>query len=284
MTDGGRIRRRCRIWPAPFDALMNSNVAERDPTMNQRSGYADVNGLHMYYELHGAGSPVVLLHGGMLTIDLNFATLIPTLARTHQVIGVELQGHGRTADIDRPIAPADLATDVVALLDQLGIDRAHVLGHSMGAAVALELAVNHPTRVRSVVPISASVRPDGLHDDLTDPARQATSTRMPTSQDFADFRDAYQRLSPHPEHFDEFLAALSISMADLQGWSDEQLAGITAPVLLVQGDRDFVTVEHAALMQQLIPGARLAVLPDTTHMQVTRRPAYLLPMLAEFLD
>src|SRR6266851_766958 len=109
------------------------------------TGYADVNGLHMYYEVYGEGSPLVLLHGGMLTIDLNFATLIPTLARRHQVIGIEMQGHGRTADIDREITPA-----------------------------------------------SASVRPGGLHEELTDPARQATSTRLPTQQDFLDFKQAYQ--------------------------------------------------------------------------------------------
>jgi pimeloyl-ACP methyl ester carboxylesterase len=246
--------------------------------------YADVNGLHLYYEEHGDGSPLVLLHGGMLTIDLNFAALIPTLADRHRIVAVEMQGHGRTADIDRPITPAALASDVVALLDHLRIDRAHVLGHSFGAAVALELAVTHPDRVRSIVPISASVRPDGMHEDLTDPAKMATSTRMPNPQDFADFKAAYERLSPHPEHFDEFLVSLSASNADLQGWSDEQLAGITAPVLLVQGDRDFTTVEHAALMLQLIPGSQLAVLPDTTHMQVTRRAELLLPMLERFLD
>jgi pimeloyl-ACP methyl ester carboxylesterase len=248
------------------------------------TGYADVNGLHMYYELYGQGSPLVLLHGGMLTIDLNFEGLIPALSANHLVIGVELQGHGRTADIDRPITPAALAADVVALLDHLGIECAHVLGHSMGAAVTLELAVNHPTRVRSIVPISASVRPDGMHEDLADPSRYATSTRLPTQQDFAEFREAYLRLSPHPEHFDDFLAALSSSNADLKGWSDEQLAGITARALLVIGDHDFVTVEHAALMQHLIPGAQLAVLPNTTHMRITRRADLLVPMLAEFLD
>ncbi|MGH8862912.1 MAG: alpha/beta fold hydrolase [Jatrophihabitantaceae bacterium] len=248
------------------------------------SGYADVNGLHMYYEVYGEGSPLVLLHGGMLTIELNFAGLIPTLAQRHQVIGVEMQGHGRTGDIDREITPAALAGDVVGLLDHLGIERAHVLGHSLGGAVALELAVNHPTRVRSVVPISASVRPDGMHEDLTDPSRQATSTRMPTPQDFADFREAYLRLSPHPEHFDDFLAELSKSAADLVGWTDEQLAAITAPITIVQGDHDFVTVEHGALMQHLIPGSHLAVLPNTTHMSATRCADLLLPMLADFLD
>lgn len=253
-------------------------------TPAERNGYADVNGLHLYYQLHGQGSPLVLLHGGMLTIELNFASLIPTLARTHLVIGVEMQGHGRTADVDRAITPAALASDVVGLLDHLGIDRAHVLGHSMGAAVAVELAVTHPGRVRSIVPISGSVRPEGTHQDLADPSRHATSTRMPTARDFADFRAAYLRLSPHPEHFDDFLATLSASNADLTGWSDEQLAAITAPTLVVLGDHDFVTIEHAALMQRLIPSAQLAVLPGATHMSVTRRADLLLPILASFLD
>lgn len=246
--------------------------------------YADVNGLHLYHEVHGTGSPLVLLHGGMMTIDLAFADLLPGLAERHRVIAVEQQGHGRTADLDRPITPAALAGDVVALLDTLGVDRAHVLGHSMGAAVALELAVAHPDRVRSVVAVSGSVRPDGMHQDVTDPSRFATSTRMPTQQDFAAFREAYLRLSPHPEHFDDFLQSLSANMSDLRGWSDEQLAGITAPVLHVIGDHDFTTVEHAALMLALVPGSQLAVLPGTTHMQATRRPELLLPILATFLD
>jgi pimeloyl-ACP methyl ester carboxylesterase len=252
--------------------------------MTSSSGYVDVNGVHMYYEISGEGRPLVLLHGGMLSIDLNFAGLIPTLARKHRVIGVEMQGHGRTADIDREITPAALASDIIGLLDHLGIERAHVLGHSMGAAVALELAVNHPDRVLRVVPISASVRPDGMHEDLADPSRFATSDRLPTQQDFAEFSAEYKRLSPHPEHFDDFLARLSASNADLEGWSDEQLAAITAPVLIVQGDRDFTTNQHAALMQQLIPRSQLAILPDTTHMQVTRRANLLLPILDGFLD
>src|SRR4051794_7298784 len=247
------------------------------------SGYADVNGVHMYYETHGEGTPLVLLHGGMLRADLNFAGLIPPLARKHRVIGVEMQGHGGTADTEREITPAALASDVVGLLDHLGIDRAHVLGHSMGGAVTMELAISHPDRVRSVVPISVSVRPDGLHADLSDPSTYATSPILPSQADFAEFRAEYERLSPHPEHFEAFLATLSASNADLKGWSDEQLAAITAPTLLVIGDRDFTTNEHAALMQQLIPGSQLAVLPDTTHMQVTRRADLLLPLLAAFL-
>jgi pimeloyl-ACP methyl ester carboxylesterase len=252
--------------------------------MDRTSGYADVNGLHMYYEVQGEGSPLVLLHGGVQSIDLSFADLVPALVGRHRVIGVELQGHGRTADIDRVRTPAAMAGDVVALLDHLGIDRAHVLGFSLGASVAVELAVSHPDRVRSLVPISEPVRPDGMHEDLQDPAAHPTSTRLPTEQDLVDMRETYTRLSPHPERFDEFLSGSSENAADLRGWSDEQLAGITAPTLLIMGDHDFVTVEHGALTKELIPGAQLAVLPATTHMTITRQVHLLVPLLAAFLD
>jgi pimeloyl-ACP methyl ester carboxylesterase len=246
------------------------------------TGYADVNGLHLYYETYGSGAPLVLLHGGMLTIDLNFASLIPTLAQTHTVIGVEMQGHGRTANIDREITYANLATDIVALLDHLAIERAAVLGHSMGGGVALELAVNHPDRVSAIVPISASVSKDGMHPDLLDPSTFETSSIMPTAQDFADFKGAYERLSPHPEQFDAFLMSLSGMDSDFAGWTDEQLAGISCPVLIVLGDNDFTTVAHAGVMLAKIPNSTLAVIPATTHMQVTRRDTILLPMLEQF--
>jgi pimeloyl-ACP methyl ester carboxylesterase len=247
-------------------------------------GYVDVNGVHMYYEVYGEGSPLVLLHGGMMTIELDFAALLPALVARHTVIAVELQGHGRTADTGRAITPAALASDVVGLLDHLGIERAHVLGHSLGGAVALELALSHPDRVRSIVPMSISVRPDGTHEEIADPSKHATSTRMPTAQDFADMTEAYKRLSPHPEHFDDFLAMLSGVASQLEGWSGEQLAGVAAPTLLMIGDNDFTTVEHGALMLRLIPGAQLAVLPATTHMTITRRADLVVPMLTAFLD
>ncbi len=249
------------------------------------NGYADVNGLHMYYEVHGEqGTPLVLLHGGVMTIDLTFAGLIPTLARSHRVIAVETQAHGRTADIDRDITYPNMAGDVVALLDQLGIERAHVLGHSMGGGTTLELAISHPERLLSIVPISASVRPDGAHPDLADPSTYATSSRMPTAQDFADMGEAYARLSPHPERFADLPARTMTSATAWNGWTDEQLAGISARTLIVLGDHDFTTTAHGAVMQSLIPGSQLAILPGTTHMQAPRRTDLLLPMLAGFLD
>ncbi len=248
------------------------------------TGYADVNGLHMYYETHGdEGTPLVLLHGGVMTIDLTYASLIPTLAERHRVIGVEFQAHGRTADIDRDLTYANLAADVVGLLDHLGIDRAHVMGHSMGGGATIELAVSHPDRVASVVPISASVRPDGSHPDLADPSTYATSTRMPTEQDFADMAKAYAERSPHPERFDDLPGRSMTSLNGWTGWTDEQLAAVTAPTLIVLGDHDFTTAAHGAVMQELIPSSQLAILPGTTHMQAPRRADLLLPMLAAFL-
>src|SRR5882672_8376996 len=123
------------------------------------SGYADINGLHLYYGIHGGtGSPLVLLHGGVMTIELTYASLLPTLTQHHRVIGVDFQAHGRTADIDRDLTYANLASDIEGLLDHLDIERTHVIGHSMGGGTALELAVTYPDRLLSVVPLSASVR------------------------------------------------------------------------------------------------------------------------------
>jgi len=262
-----------------------SDTARTTATTPASTGYADVNGLHLYHEEHGeVGSPLILLHGGMLSIELNFAELIPRLAQRHRVIAVELQGHGRTADIDRTISPSNSAADVVALLDHLDIDRAHVLGHSMGGAVAMELAVSHPNRVLSVVPISITVRTEGMHADFSDPEAMATSTRMPTADDMSAMKSTYERLSPHPEHFDAFLATLSASQEDLRGWSDEQLAAVTTPVMFVVGDHDFTTIEHAGLMLEKTPRSQLLVLPRTTHMQATHRVELLDPALAGFLD
>src|SRR5918994_1217775 len=249
------------------------------------SGYAEINGLQLYYELHSdEGTPLVLLHGGVMTIELTYASLLPTLSERHRVIGVDFKAQGRPADIDRDLTYANLASDVVGLLDHLGIERTHVIGHSMGGGTALELAVNHPGRLLSVVPISASVRPEGAHPDLADPSTYATSTRMPTEQDFADMAAAYAEVAPYPERFDDLPARSMTSLNGWEGWTDEQLAGITAPTLVIVGDHDFTTSAHAALMQELIPGSQLAILPGTTHMQAPRRADLLLPMLAAFLD
>lgn len=247
-------------------------------------GYAPVNGLSMYYEVHGSGRPLVLLHGGLLTIDLSFGEIWPELADGRQVIAAELQGHGRTADIDRDLELSYLAGDVAALLDHLGIGQADVAGFSLGGGVALQLALDHPDRVGRLVLVSVSYAPDGYHEEITDPARHATSTRMPTAEDFRQMREAYDRLAPDPGHFDAFAAKASRAAGSLKGWTPEELGRITAPTLLVFGDHDFVRLEHAVQMHGLIPGAQLAVVPGATHMSVLRRTDLFIPLVRAFLS
>ena len=248
------------------------------------SGYATIGGLRMYYEVHGEGQPLVLLHGGLMTIDLSFGAVLPELAASRQVIATELQGHGRTADIDRDLELGALAGDVAALLDHLGIERADVLGFSLGGGVALQLALDHPGRVNRLILASVSTAPDGMHEEITDPARHATSTRMPTAADFQQMQDAYARLAPDPGHFGAFAAKASQAVGSLKGWTATELGGITAPTLLVFGDHDFIRLEHAVEMHGLIPGAQLAVLPGATHMAVMRRADLIVPLVRDFLS
>ncbi|MET9296394.1 alpha/beta fold hydrolase [Streptomyces sp. NPDC003077] len=247
------------------------------------AGYARVGALEMYYQTYGEGRPLVLLHGGLLTIE-SFGGLIPALAARRQVIAVELQGHGRTADIDRTPSPEHFADDVAALLDHLGIARADVFGYSLGGLVALQLAIARPERVDRLVLGSTHYRHDGYHAEIFDARTPPGSRRMPTEQDFQDMHDAYVRVAPDPGHFQVFADKLSSVVGTFEGWPAEALAAVTAPTLLLVGDTDFVRLEHAAEMHGLIPDARLGVLPATTHMELLRRTDLLLPMLEAFLD
>jgi pimeloyl-ACP methyl ester carboxylesterase len=254
------------------------------------TGYAPVNGLKMYYEVHGsgaggtgAGRPLVLLPGGASTIELSFGAVLPGLGDGRQVIAAELQGHGRTADIDRDMTVAALAGDVAALLGQLDVDQADVLGFSLGGEVALQLALDHPDRVGRMVLVSVGYAPDGLHAEISDPAQHATSTRMPTAEDFRQMREAYDRLTPGPGPGDfDFLAARG-GQTGSRGWTAAELGRISAPTMLVFGDHDFFRLEHAVEMHALIPGAQLAVLPGATHMGLMRRADLMIPLVRDFL-
>jgi pimeloyl-ACP methyl ester carboxylesterase len=241
----------------------------------------------MYYEVHGDGGgerPLVLLHGGVTTIELSFGEVLPELAAGRQVIATELQGHGRTADIERDIDLGFLAGDVAALLDHLGVGQADVLGFSLGAGVALQLALDHPDRVARLISVSAGYASDGFHPEISDPAQHATSTRMPTADDFRQMREAYARLAPDPGHFEQFAAKTSRAANSQKGWTAAELGGISAPTLLVFGDHDFIRLEHAVQMHALIPGAQLAVLPGATHMGVLRRADLIVPLVTGFLS
>lgn len=265
---------------------MTGHVNGSDPgpstgTVASPGQYAAINGLDLYYEVHGDGPPLVLLHGGMLTIDLCFGELIPALAVHHQVIAIELQGHGHTADIDREIDLDLLADDVGQLLGLLAIERADLFGFSLGALVSLALVIDRPTLVGRLVLASAHYRPDGYHAEISQPA--TGSSRLPTEDDFAAMVEAYNAVAPDPAHFFDFMSKTSTTVAAFEGWSAEQLRAIEAPTLLLVGDTDFVRLEHAVEMFDLIPDAQLAVLPATTHMTVLRDSARLLALVEPFL-
>jgi pimeloyl-ACP methyl ester carboxylesterase len=241
-----------------------------------------INGIDLYHEVHGAGPPLVVLHGGVMNAETCFGAMLPRLAEAHQVIAVDLQGHGHTADTDRPVSLAAFAGDVVGLLDHLGIDRADLFGFSLGSLVATEMAVTHPTRVGRLVLASGHIRADGYHPEIQDPAQ--TSPLLPTEEDFEAMRAAYEAVAPDPRQFFPFLEKMQPVVSEFVGWSDAAISSIAGPTLLIIGDRDFVRLEHAALMLDLFPQAQLAVLPGTTHVEVIQRAEALLALIEPFLD
>jgi pimeloyl-ACP methyl ester carboxylesterase len=241
--------------------------------------YAPVNGLQLYYEVHGSGRPIVLLHGGLLTIDLTFGPLLEPLAASRQVIAVELQGHGHTADSDRAITIGALADDVVALLDHLGIAEADFFGFSLGGLVAYEVAFSAPARVGRLIVASADARrPPGRESAPID------EDRLPTMTDFQAWRDAYVVVAPDPAHFDEFAAKNAKAVHECPARTADELRSLRVPTLLIFGDRDFSPLPDVLETFELLPNAQLAVLPGTTHMGVIRRSGEMLAFITPFLN
>jgi pimeloyl-ACP methyl ester carboxylesterase len=255
------------------------------------TGYAPVNGLKMYYEIHGKGEPVVLLHGSFMTIPSNWPQMIPALAKTRQVIAVEMQGHGRTADINRDFSYDNLADDIAAMLDYLKVGKADIVGYSMGAGVALNMAIRHPDKVRKVVSISGVFRYNGWVQEALDAYPTFTADAFKDSPIEAE----YKRLSPTPNEFPNFVKR-AISM-DLKPYDfgAEKLKATPAPMFFIHGDADGVRLEHIAEMYRLKGGeimgdmrargaSRLAILPDTTHVTLMQRIDVIAPMINAFLN
>ena len=260
-----------------------------------KGDYAEVNGLNMYYEIHGTGRPLVLLHGAYMTIDA-MGEVVPELAETRQVIAVELQGHGRTADVDRPLSYEQMADDTAALLRHLGIEQADVFGYSMGGGVALQVAIRHPEVVRKLVVASASYTSDGMHPELL----EMIPTLTPEVFAGSPIEEAYLRTAPNPDDFPTLVAKLKQLDMEPFAWPPEDIRGIAAPTLLIIGDSDAIRLEHAVELFRLLgggvmgdlaglPKSQLAVLPGTTHFvppgsAVLDRADWLLSMIPPFLD
>jgi pimeloyl-ACP methyl ester carboxylesterase len=256
--------------------------------------YADVNGLSLYYEEHGSGEPLVLLHGGIGAGEMLGAT-VPALAAGRRVITVDLQGHGHTADIDRPLRPESLAGDVAALIEHLGLAQADVMGYSLGGEVALRTAIQHPALVRRLVVVSVPFRRDGsfpevlaamdqMHVGLADMLKQSP------------LYEVYSRLAPRVEDWPVLIRKTGELLKVDYDWTDEVRA-LTAPTLLVFADADSVRPDHIVECFALLggglrdagwdgsarPTARLAILPGTTHYDISTSPA-LAPAVIPFLD
>jgi pimeloyl-ACP methyl ester carboxylesterase len=250
-----------------------------------------VNGLKMYYEIHGKGDPVVLLHGSFMTITNNWTAMIPQLSKSRQVIAVEMQGHGRTADIDRDFSYENLADDIAALLDDLKIKRADLLGYSLGGGVAMQVAIRHPEKVRKVVSISAAFR----HDGLVKEAVEAFPRMEPGMFKGSPIETEYKRLSPTPDKFDTFVKRVVQMAIKPYDFGAEKLKATKAPILFIHGDADGVRLDHIAEMFRSKGGeihgdlrprseSRLAILPNATHITLMDRLDVIVPMVNDFLN
>lgn len=261
--------------------------AQQKPT----TGYAPVNGIAIYYEVHGGGEPVVLLHGAFMTITNNWAGWISELSKTRKVIAVEMQGHGRTADVPRDITYENLADDVAALLNHLKVARADLIGYSMGGAVAMQTAIRHPDKVRRAVIISSTFRRDGMIAEALEHIPKLTADDFKGSPIEAE----YKKLSPTPDDFPKFVQRIVATASNGYDFEADKLKATTTPMFFIHGDADGIRLAHVAEMFRLKGGevhgdmkprsaSRLAILPDTTHVTLMQRMPIIVPMVNDFLD
>ncbi len=254
--------------------------------------YASVNGLELYYEVYGEGQPLILLHGGLGGI-VDFSQLIPTLAESRQVIAVELQGHGHTADSDRPMSFESMADDIAALIDYLGYEQADLLGYSLGGGVALQTAIRHPEVVRKLILVSTPYRQADIFPEylagMSAMNAQAAEAMLETPM-----YQFYASVAPNPHNWPILVTKLGDLLRQDYNWSDD-VAALSMPTLIVVGDSDLIhpapAVELFGLLGGGVPGdfaglphSQLAILPSTTHFTILSRGNLLLPLLTPFLD
>ncbi|WP_250318007.1 alpha/beta hydrolase [Pedobacter sp. B4-66] len=254
------------------------------------TGYADVNGLKMYYEVYGQGKPIVLIHGSFMTIPLNWSHIIPLFAKDRKVIVAEMQGHGRTRDISRDFSFEGMADDVSGLLKHLKIDSADILGYSMGGGVAFQVAVRHPEQVRRLVILSGVYAHNGWWPDAEASFASINADMFKGSP----IEKQYDSLGNDPAHFSEFVKRVMSMDLKPYDWSKE-VKNIKAPIFMAIGDADGVQYEHALELFRAkgggkmgdlhgLPKSRLAIIPGATHIGMMQQTNVLIPMIDEFLD
>lgn len=258
--------------------------------------YAELNGVNLYFETHGSGRPLILLHGGLGSGEM-FGPILPMLTARHQVVTADLQGHGRTADIDRPIDVRLMADDIAALIDHLGLDRPDVVGYSLGGGVALNTAAKYPTKVGRLVAASANIRPDAIYPEMRVQQGQVSAAAVDFLKDTPMYQ-LYQRVAPRPEDFPRLLDKIGASMAKDYDYTEE-VRGLKVPTLIVAADADMAPPSHYVEMFKLLGGGlrdggwmgegrpngghALAILPGLTHYNISSSPLFAAVTLA-FLD
>ena len=285
-----------RMESVPNKALSGASLlvtganAVQAPAVGHR---VNVNGMQMYYEVSGTGDPLVVLHGAYMNIP-TMGAIIPRLARTHKVYAIELQGHGRTTDIARPITYPNLADDVAAFVDAVGLRKADVFGYSMGAEVGLQLAIRHPANVNKLVAASVAYDLKGWQAAFTEMIPQMT-VEMVSAMPFA---KEYPKLAANPNGFPEFVRKLIALEKEPMAW-EADVKALKTPVLVIAGDADVTTLEHSVAMFRLLggggmgdmvdmgkppPASRLAILPATSHTAVITQVDLLLGFIEPFLQ
>jgi pimeloyl-ACP methyl ester carboxylesterase len=258
--------------------------------------YAEINGINLYFETCGAGRPMILLHGGLGSSEM-FGPILPALAERRQVVAVDLQGHGRTADIDRPLDPRLMADDIAALVDHLGLDRPDLVGYSFGGWVALHTAARYPARVGRLVAASANIRPDAIYPEMRAQQAQVGAAAAEFMTDTPMYQ-LYQRVAPRPEDFPRLLDKIGEAMASDFDFS-EDVRGLQVPTLIVAADADMAPPSHYVEVFELLDGGlrdggwmgegrpkgghALAILPGLTHYNLAISPLFATVTLT-FLD
>jgi pimeloyl-ACP methyl ester carboxylesterase len=272
-------------------------MATQSTTDTKATGqYAKVNGLNLYFETHGSGRPLILLHGGLGSGEM-FGPVVPLLAERRQVITPDLQGHGRTADIDRPIDARLMADDIAALIDHLGLDRPGIVGYSLGGGVAFQTAIKYPAKVSRLVAASANIRRDAIPPEMLAQQRQVSAAAAEFMKDTPMYQ-TYQRVAPRPEDFPRLLDKIGESMAKDFDMSEE-VRGLQVPTLIVAADADMAPPSHYVEVFKLLDGGlrdggwagegrpkgghALAILPGLTHYNLGMSPLFAAVILA-FLD